>query len=138
MESTMELAKDSTMKYAVVSWFNYRKELSAGFIKGFDDLEKAKEYAFNLAKSDVEYEDEDEGVITEDDITDNNGPGKSGSPYSNKTIIGYGGGNKSGYCMRFYCVVEWFDGVKNHWCCFDNKEYWQEKYDTEWYPYYSY
>jgi hypothetical protein len=121
------------MTYAVVFWFNYRKELQAGFMKGFDDFEIAKEYAYSQAEK-----CNNEGVvITEDDITDKNGPGKLGSPYYGKTIVGYGG-SSDGYCTTFYCVVEWFPGVENSWDQFDDDEYWQEQYGSEWYPKYSY
>jgi hypothetical protein len=127
------------MKYAVVSWYNYRKELSAGFIKGFDEFEKAKEFAYSRAKEDWDtYETYDQVVITEDDITDGNGPGKSGSPYHGRTIIGYGGRNSDGYSTEFYCVVEWFDGVENSWDDFEDSDYWGKKYGSQWYPKYSY
>lgn len=118
-------------KYAVVHWFNYRKDLSAGFLKGFDDLNKAKEYAYKLAEQDGEE------VITEDEITDNNGPGKDDSPYANHTIVGYGG-SADGYSTTFYCVVRWFDGVTNEWNDFEESEYWESKYGNKWYPEYTY
>lgn len=127
------------MKYAVVFWYNYRKELNSGFMKGFDNFETAKEFAYNQAKNDLDsYQCNDKGVITEDDITDRNGPGKSGSPYNGKTIIGYGGTFSDGYSTKFYCVVEWFDGVENSWDQFDDSDYWEEQYGSEWYPKYSY
>ncbi len=114
--------------YAVVHWFNYRKELSAGFIKGFDDLDQAKKYAYKLAENDVnDYEIEDAKVITEDEITDENGPGKYGSPYANWTIVGYGGRYPDGYCTTFYCVVPWFSGVENSWDFIDDSDEVNEK-----------
>ena len=116
-------------KYAVVHWYNYRKELSAGFLKGFNDLEEAKNYAYDLAWKDTL--EDDAKVITEDEITDINGPGKSGSPY--KSLIGYGG-SSDGYSVRFYCVVEWFEGVTNNW---EEYEGYTEK-EGEWYPRYKY
>jgi hypothetical protein len=125
------------MKYAVVSWYNYRKELSAGFLKGFDDFNEAKEFAYKCAEKDCERYDNEKGVITLDDITDNNGPGKRGGPYYNHTIIGYGGRNITGYSTEFYCVVEWFDGVENYWDDFEDEEYWKEKYGSQWYPQYE-
>jgi hypothetical protein len=97
-------------EYAVVSWFNYRKELGAGFIKGFNDFEEARKYAYSLAEDDM-ISGEEEEVITEDEITDGEGPG-DGGPY--KTIIGYGG-HPTGYSTVFYCVVSWFSGVENSW-----------------------
>ena len=123
-----------TFRYAVVHWFNYRKDLESGFIKGFNDLEEAKTYAYKLRK---DCPHGNSPIITEDEITDNNGPGKSGSPYD--TIVGYGGSTGTGYCTTFYCVVEWFPGVANDW---DNNikddSYWKDIYGDEWYPeYYS-
>lgn len=135
------------MKYAVVYWYNYRKELTAGFMQGFDEFEKAKDYAYNQAKKDFDLykaewdrylqmrSDNVLGIITEDDITDNNGPGKSGSPYYGRTIIGYGGRYADGYSTTFYCVVEWFDGVENNWNDFETND-WEEEYGSEWYPEY--
>ena len=78
------------------------------------------------------YENEDARVITEDEITDNNGPGTG--PYN--TIIGYGGRNPDGYATTFYCVVDWFDGVTNDWDQFDDSE--SDDEDSEWVPRYSY
>jgi hypothetical protein len=124
------------MKYAVVRWYNYRKELSAEFLKGFDDFEMAKKFAHECAKNDSEDWDNEDGVITLDDITDNNGPGKYGNPYYDKTIIGYGGRDSTGYSTDFYCVVEWFNGVENEWNDFADRQYWVEKYGTQWYPEY--
>jgi len=125
------------MEYAVVHWYNYRKELSAGFLKGFETFEKAREYAYNLAIRDkVEYEN-DGPVITEDEITDPNGPGKLGSPYANHTIIGYGGRYSDGYSTQFYCVVKYFPGVENSWDQFDDSDSDNES-DGEWYPKYEY
>lgn len=124
-------------KYAVVHWYNYRKELSAGFLKGFDKFEDARLFAYKRAEKDLEdYCSNDKGVITEDEITDNNGPGETGSPYYNKTIVGYGGRNHDGYATTFFCVVEWFDGVINEWDSFEDDSYWKEKYGNEWYPEY--
>ena len=80
------LNSGKVFKYAVVRWKNYRKELRAGFLKGFYDLELAKNYAFRRAYEDMLKFDNDK-VITEDEITDINGPGKYGSPY--KSLIGY-------------------------------------------------
>jgi hypothetical protein len=122
--------------YAVVHWYNYRKELHAGFLRGFDKLEIAKQYAYKMAEKDLEeYQTNEKGVITEDEITDINGPGKYGSPY--ESIIGYGGRNSDGYSTTFYCVVEWFDGVTNDWDEFQDESYWEEKYGDQWYPEYS-
>ena len=117
-------------KYAVVHWYNYRKELGAGFLKGFNDLEEAKNYAYDLARKEMLEHDNDK-VITEDEIMSGDGPGKSGSPY--KSLIGYGG-SSDGYSTTFYCVVEWFEGVTNNWDVFGRFE---EK-EGEWYPRYKY
>ena len=122
--------------YAVVHWYNYRKELSAGFLKGFDDFEEAKKYAYICAERDMyDYDNIEPKVITEDEITDNNGPGKYGSPYAQHTIIGYGGRDPDGYSTTFYCVVPWFDGVENNWDFMDEDEDDEEK---EWVPRYEY
>ena len=120
--------------YAVVYWYNYRKELNAGFLKAFNDFEEAKQYAFSLAEKDLIDYNVDDHVITEDEITDNNGPGKDGSPYN--SIIGYGGRYSTGYSTTFYCVVKWFNGVTNEWDDFEDEEYWIKKYGDEWYPEY--
>lgn len=117
--------------YAVVHWYNYRKELHSGFIKGFDNFEEAKKHAYDLAKQDNKVYGTDK-VISEDEITDNNGPGKSGSPYT--TIVGYGGRYETGYATTFYCVVEWFEGVTNNWEDGDKSD----DNDNEWYPCYYY
>lgn len=117
--------------FAVVSWYNYRKELQAGFLKKFNIFEDARKYAYECA---LRENDNDGHVITEDEITDNNGPGKHGSPYAGMTIVGYG--NSNGYSTDFYCVVEWFDGVENHWDSFEEDEYWKQKYGDAWYPKY--
>ena len=37
---TTETETTDEYRYAVVHWYNYRKELSAGFLQGFDDLEE--------------------------------------------------------------------------------------------------
>lgn len=124
--------------FAVVSWYNYRKELSASFIKKFDIFEDARKYAYECALKDKELYENSGPVITEDEITDNNGPGKSGSPYAGRTIVGYGGRYSDGYSTEFYCVVNWFKGVENNWDSFDDQEFWEEKYDSEWYPEYEY
>ncbi len=134
---------DETPKtqFAVVEWFNYKTDLSAGFLKAFDDFQRAKEYAYKLAKQDIEDTDQfdKEKVVTEDDLTDDvNGPGKYGSPYAERTLAAYGGGADGGYCTVFYCVVEFFDGVENEWDQYHHDQYWEELYDGKWYPRYSY
>ncbi len=124
--------------FAVVSWFNYRKELQAGFLQKFNIFEDARKYAYECALRDQELCGDDGPVITEDEITDNNGPGKHGSPYADKTIVGYGGINSTGYSTEFYCVVKWFPGVENNWDSLEEDEYWKQKYGDEWYPQYLY
>ena len=129
---------NAEMKYAVVNWYNYRKELNARFMKGFNDLEDAKKFAYKQAEKDVEnYNENNYGVITEEQITDINGPGKYGSPYVNHTIVGYGGRSSDGYSTTFYSVVNWFDGVENEWDEFEDEKYWEEKYGDSWYPKYE-
>ena len=54
-------------KYAVVQWYNYRKELHAGFLKGFYDLELAENYAYRRAYENM-LENDNDKVITEDEI----------------------------------------------------------------------
>jgi hypothetical protein len=126
-----------TFACAVVHWFNYRKDLSAGFLKGFDSLPEALAYAFARAEQDVE-EYDGEKVIIEDQITDGNGPGKHGSPYAMHTIIGFGGRDPTGYSTTFYCVVPWFPGVMNEWSHAESEDYWEAKYCGEWYPEYEF
>jgi hypothetical protein len=122
-------------KYAVVNWYNYRKELRAGFMKGFNDLDEAKQFAYKNAEKDRDYYECSDIVITEDQITDVHGPGKNGSPYANHTIIGYGGRYDDGYSTTFYSVVHWFAGVENEWYEVDGT-YWDDKYNGQWYPHY--
>jgi hypothetical protein len=124
--------------FAVVSWYNYRKELNAQFLKGFDYFEDARKYAYECALKDKDEYENDGPVITEDEITDINGPGKTGSPYANKTIVGYGGRDSRGYSTMFYCVVKWFQGVENEWDSMEDSNYWKQKYGDEWYPEYYY
>jgi hypothetical protein len=119
-------------EYAVVSWFNYRKECKAGFIRGFDDFEEARKYAYSLAESEKR---EDEEIITEDKIS--HSEGCDGGPY--KSIIGYGATEDgSGYETTFYCVVKWFTGVTNSWCWEDDESESEsdESGDDEWRPRY--
>jgi hypothetical protein len=125
---------ERVFNYAVVHWYHYRKELSAGFIAAFDDFDAAQKYAYSLAHEDMKRYGTSEKVITEDEITDVNGPGKNGSPYN--TIIGYGGRYANGYSTRFYCVVEWFDGVTNSWDSYDDDSD-DDEDDDEWYPRYG-
>jgi hypothetical protein len=112
-------------------------------MRGFNDMEEAKKYAYECAYKDMIENETSEKVITEDEITDNNGPGKYGSPYN--SIIGYGGRYEDGYSTTFYCVVEWFDGVTNMWDEMDEmdekdvEDEMDEKdvEDGEWYPRYG-
>jgi hypothetical protein len=122
-------------KYAVVHWYNYRKGLSAGFLKGFYDLDEAKTFAYDRAKE--ENDEDNDKVITEDEITDINGPGKYGSPYANWTIVGYGGEYPDGYSTTFYSVVEWFEGVTNEWNEFFGRGNGNEDNEKEWVPRYD-
>lgn len=78
-------------------------------------------------------DDEPARVITEDEITDKNGPGKHGSPYN--TIIGYGL-SSDGYATTFYCVVDWFHGVTNNWNDFMREDD-SDDDDGEWVPRYG-
>ena len=131
--------KKGNPSYAVVHWYNYHKELSAGFLRGFNNLDKAKKFAYHLAKQD------NNEVITEDEIDDINGPGKYGSPYVNYTIVGYGGSSLdfdnaleievASHDSTFYSVVEWFDGVTNEWNDYDSDNN-SDKKEKEWVPRY--
>jgi hypothetical protein len=146
-------------KYSVVHWYNYRKELNAGFCKYFENFEDADKYAFNLALNDtcnlpdelngIEYTvptselptesqqliteisekyEESYYIITEDEITDNNGPGYG--PYN--CIKSYGN-SKDGYATTFYCVVESFPGVENSWDDFVYEDYEHENWVPKYY-----
>ena len=125
----------NAFKYAVVHWFHYRKELSAGFRQGFVDFECARKFAYDCAYKDMIRFGTSDKVITEDKITDINGPGKDGSPY--KSLIGYGGRRENEYMTRFYCVVDWFEGVTNDRDDWDESEGYKEE-DGKWYPIYRY
>jgi len=88
------------------------------------------------AHNDMErYNDDNDNarVITEDEISDYNGPGAGGSPYVQHTIVGYGGRNPDGYSTMFYCVVKWFDGVTNGWDGEDK----DSTSDSKWVPRYE-
>lgn len=146
--------------FAVVEWYNYRKELFAGFRKCFNDYESARIYVFNCATNNAGYlsdelkdseeqkdnkyfvkrmfalkqetsklptadkeriyslHDDDFGccIITEKEITDNNG---DESPYN--SLIGYGCSD-NGYSTIFYSVVKSYPGVKNCWSEFDDED----------------
>jgi hypothetical protein len=127
-------------KYSVVEWYNYRKELSAGHRGNFNDYNVAREYAYHLAEKDKDVYGNNGPVITQDEITDENGPGPNGGPYN--VLIGYGGRDSTGYATTFYCVVEWFDGVENSWdWCDDEEEEWDDddynRRNGIWYPRYE-
>ncbi len=116
--------------------YNYRKELQAGHLKNFECYNEAAEYAFKKAQEDKEDNENEGPIITEDEITDVNGPGKDGSPYAGHTLVGYGGRDSTGYSTTFYCVVPWFEGVENSWDDFGDDD--DESNDDEWVPKYSY
>lgn len=147
-----------TPEYAVVSWFNYRKEHVATCHALFENYEDAKEYAYKMAyphyelhnsqntilsypevtdedftiikkildkrKITSELSEEDRKtveemskkydtsfhIISEDEITDCNGPGES----KYDSLVSFGN-SKDGYSTKFYCVVEYFHGVENEW-----------------------
>lgn len=120
-------------KYAVVYWYNYRKELHAGFLKNFNTFDEAERFALDKAEQDRRVYENDGPVITERQITDNNGPTRNGSPYAGRSIIGYGGRDSTGYATTFYCVVPWFDGVENNWS-FDMDD--SGMVPGQWYPKY--
>ena len=142
--------------YAVVNWYNYRKEQIAGFNEYFEDYEEARRYAYKCAISEIKqncdeelynrilnkYEptsvwdtellkdiSKEEYVITEKEITDNNGP--CDGPYD--SLIGYGN-SSDGYSTIFYSVVKSFDGVENSWCKMDEDE---NEGSEEWVPRYD-
>ncbi len=139
-------------KYAVVCWFNYRKEQSASCTYLFEHYEDAVDYAYKLAYvqeelyskySEVNSEDlvriknilnkreitselpqedisfieemslkykQDFHIISEEEITDVNGPGES----KYDSLVSFAN-SKDGYCCTFYCVVDYFYGVENEW-----------------------
>jgi len=143
----VQSGRGSKFNYAVVEWFNYRKDLSAGFISGFSTFEEARSFAYDLANTDkkewklqkiVTYVDYQKPPT--DKIDSVNGPGIYGSPYAGETMIAYGasGSGEPGYSTLFYCVVPWFEGVENDWNDSEDDEYWEELYGDEWYPQYSY
>ena len=158
----MPFTSKETLKYSVVYWYNYRKELHAGFMEYFNDYESARIFALNLSKKQMDtsklnmeekmfIESQTDGtsmlsdetqekikeledktgecytIITECEITDENGPGSG--PYD--TLIGYASSH-SGYSTEFYCVVDSFPGVENWWNEWDDFED-----DSEWIPRYS-
>lgn len=118
--------------YAVVYWHNYRKELNAGFVKKFDTFEEADKYAYSLVEEDAK--EEKVKIITEEEITDNNGAEMG--PYENYKLKSYGASN-DGYNTTFYNVVPYFIGVENDWDDSEDQEFWEEKYGDLWYPEYS-
>jgi hypothetical protein len=129
--------------YAVVYYFNYRKGLHAGFLKGFDDLKEAIDHAYACAEENFEGDfmtDENDTrgmVMSEAQIADDTGPGKLGSPYRWKTIVGFCPRDTAGYSAKIYCVVPWFRGVLNEWHESEDQDHWEAKYGGEWYPRYS-
>ena len=143
--SQVEVSK--TPAFAVVNWYNYRKELNAGFNMYFESFEEARKYAYKKAvamintneyllnkilKADgptsewskelVNEVSPDEYIIMESEITDNNG---RVSPYN--SIIGYGN-SSNGYSTTFFSVVKSFAGVENSW---DDWEFDAEESDDE-------
>jgi hypothetical protein len=97
------------MVYAIVWWFNSRRNRSAGFLKKADSLEEAKKIAFNYAWKSIE-DEETEGVSGEV-------IGEYSNPYLDYTICSYVGGTSINNTI--YCVVEWFDGVESKWDEYD-------------------
>jgi hypothetical protein len=129
--------------YAVVYYFNYRKCLRAGFLKGFDDLKEAIDHAYACAEEAFEEDfPEDENhtrgmVMCHEEIVDDTGPGKLGSPNRGKAIVGFCPSDTAGHSANIYCIVPWFGGVLNEWHDFEDHHYWKAKYGEEWYPRYS-
>ncbi len=139
-------------EYAVVKWFNYRKEHVALCNALFENYEDAREYAYKMAYPEYELHgkysevtdedfitikkildkrkitsellDEDRKtidemskkyktqfhIISEKEITDCNGPGRS----QYDSLVSFGNSD-DGYSTTFYCVVEYFHGVENEW-----------------------
>ncbi len=140
--------------YAVVNWFNYRKEHSCGCNAVFEKYSDARDYMYKMAyyecmssiygnyrkidKNDMfevvrilnkglltcDLCPDDKNIIdsieekynrcfsliSEDQITDNNGPG-----YSHYRSLESIGNSKDGYSTTFYCLVDHFHGVENRW-----------------------
>lgn len=151
--------KGETLKYAVVTWYNYRKELHADFMEYFNDYESARIFALNLAKKEmdtsklnmeekmfIESQTDETSMLSDETqekikeleekteecytiITEGEITDDYGGPYD--TLIGYACSH-SGYSSEFYCVVDSFPGVENSWNQWDNFED-----DSEWIPRYS-
>ena len=76
--------------YGVISYFNYRKDVSFNILKTFKELKNAEEYALQMAEEDYGEENVVEGVNEE-------------WVYINSEILGYTKGN--GYCEWVYTVI---------------------------------
>lgn len=90
-------------KYAVVYYFNYKKESSAGFVRYFDLFSDACKCAYNMAEIDSKYKKTN--IVMKEYDNDQ-------SYYD--IILSYGS-FKDGYSTVFYGVVESFSGVENSW-----------------------
>ena len=77
--------------YAVLQYFNYRKDISFQLLKSFYDFEKAKEYALQCA------EKECDGKVVD-------GVSEKWVEVDNELIEGFTTGN--GYCKFVFTVVE--------------------------------
>ena len=148
------------LTFAVVHWFNYRKEKSAGFKGYFVSYEEARKYAYKQAVGSIDTSEisvsllneilkeeaptsewnkdlvkkvsSEEYIITESEITDGNG---GENPYN--SLIGYGN-SSNGYCAMFFSVVKSFDGVENSWSECEDEECEEEECENEckWVPKY--
>jgi hypothetical protein len=110
-------------------------------LKNFPTFEQADRFALSKAEEDKLRYHNNGPIITERQITDNNGPGKNGSPYAGRSLIGYGGRDSTGYATTFYCVVPWFEGVENSWDELEDSDTESElelnPTANTWYPKYS-
>lgn len=84
--------------YAVISYFNYRKEVSFSILKTFYSLNKAKKYAFEVANN--EYGDEVVEGVSERWVT-----------VSDEVIEGYTTGD--GYGTYVFSVIEFDEPEDN-------------------------
>jgi hypothetical protein len=76
--------------YGVISYFNYRKDVSFNILKTFKELKNAEEYALQMAEEEYGEENVVEGVNEE-------------WVYINSEILGYTKGD--GYSKWVYTVI---------------------------------
>ena len=87
------------MYYAVVKYFNYRKDVSLEILKTFHLLEKANQYALECAEREYGDKNIQEGIT------------QRCLELDDEVIDGYTNGN--GYCQYVFTVLE-IDDPKDH------------------------